>query len=417
MIPARLGLEGVEGRTASPDSDEETSAVLRKAGEEGWKVLPVGAGPGPESGPGPSHAAPSDAALSDPAPPAPDLLLSTRRRRSIIEYEPGDLTLTVEAGASLEEVDREVRRKGQWLPLDPPGSTDATLGGVVASGLGGPLSFGFGRPRDQVLGLTLVDGEGRVLRLGGRVVKNVAGFDLVRLATGSRGSLGVITTVSLRLFPVPAADRTLAWEADDPASGWELGRRLSALPLPLSALELVVEPAGAGVSVTARVLGSRGSVDRMTRELEGVAGEARTRMEGEETREHFRGLAEAEARGNLTLRARALPSRGAALVEAAMGLAEEVGKGARVFHRLGTGELRMGWSGQGTETWAQSVAAFRARSEELEGSFRLLVADDSLPGTVRAATPPAPAVAALNRALRRAFDPRGILPGAWREGA
>ncbi len=129
---------------------------------------------------------------------------------AIIEYVPGDLTITVGAGMSLGAITEATAAHDQWLTLDPFGSVTGTIGATVSTASAGPLATGFGTPRDLVLGIEAVSGTGNVIRAGGRVVKNVAGFDLVRLFTGSRGTLGVITEVTLRLRARPAKDVTVA---------------------------------------------------------------------------------------------------------------------------------------------------------------------------------------------------------------
>ena len=111
----------------------------------------------------------------------------------IVDYVPGDLTITVRSGTTLGEIEDITGQEGQWLPLDPFGSKDGTIGATIATGSFGPLAHAFGRARDLVLGVEFVTGDAKVVRGGGRVVKNVAGFDLVRLITGSWGTLGVST--------------------------------------------------------------------------------------------------------------------------------------------------------------------------------------------------------------------------------
>jgi len=126
----------------------------------------------------------------------------------IIEYEPGDLTITVGAATTIAELDAATAKHNQWCPLAPWGGDDGSVGATIATATDGPLAHALGLPRDLVLGLECVDGTGKVLRPGGKVVKNVAGFDLVRLMTGAWGSLGAITRVSLRLRARPAVDET-----------------------------------------------------------------------------------------------------------------------------------------------------------------------------------------------------------------
>jgi glycolate dehydrogenase FAD-binding subunit len=142
-----------------------------------------------------------------------DLTLEGMNR--VLEHEAGDLTCTVEAGARLSALGAALAPRGQRLALDPPG--DPTIGAALAEGLSGPLRHRFGAPRDLVLGVTLVLADGTVVNAGGKVVKNVAGFDLGKLVCGSRGTLALIARVSLRLHPLPRAARTLVVETSEPA--------------------------------------------------------------------------------------------------------------------------------------------------------------------------------------------------------
>ncbi len=128
----------------------------------------------------------------------------------VVEYIPGDLTLTAHAATPLAELQRLVRAHGQWVPLDAMGNEHATVGGALATAGYGPLSATVGRPRDVALGVELVTGEGRVIRGGGRVVKNVAGFDMVRLNVGAWGTLGIITEATVRLRALPTVEATIA---------------------------------------------------------------------------------------------------------------------------------------------------------------------------------------------------------------
>jgi glycolate oxidase FAD binding subunit len=147
------------------------------------------------------------------APPADATSeLSTRDLDHVVEYVPGDLTITVGAGTPLSRLETITAEHGQWLTLDPYGSPEGTIGATIATASSGPLATSFGQPRDLVLGLEAVMGTAALVRAGGRVVKNVAGFDLTRLLTGSRGTIGVITEVSLRLRARPAVDETIAIE-------------------------------------------------------------------------------------------------------------------------------------------------------------------------------------------------------------
>jgi len=136
--------------------------------------------------------------------------LSLRDDHGVVSYVPGDLTLTVRAGTTLAEIGDVTKVRDQWLPLDPYGSADGTIGATMATASTGPLATNFGLPRDLLLGLEFVNGRGEVIRAGGKVVKNVAGFDLSRLITGSWGTLGVVTELTVRLYARPQVDRTFS---------------------------------------------------------------------------------------------------------------------------------------------------------------------------------------------------------------
>ena len=173
----------------SPASAEEISEVLKLASREGWNVLPAG----------------GMTWLKSKA----DLIVNTQRLNQIIEHEPADLIAVAQAGVKLADFNAKLAENGQWLPLDPPDDGSATIGGVVATGIGGPQQFGYGRPRGSVIGMKVVLADGTLIKAGGRVVKNVAGYDLCKLFTGSFGSLGIITEVNFKLRPRPARAATV----------------------------------------------------------------------------------------------------------------------------------------------------------------------------------------------------------------
>ena len=158
----------------------------------------------------------------------------------VIDYVPGDLTITVKSGTTLKEIDDITEAEGQWFPLDPFGSRDGTIGATIATGSFGPLASAFGRARDLILGIEFITGDGKSVRGGGRVVKNVAGFDLVRLITGSWGTLGVITEATLRLYSKPANSITLGIGVSDNATALQqrINSVLSAPGIPYS-VELI----------------------------------------------------------------------------------------------------------------------------------------------------------------------------------
>jgi glycolate oxidase FAD binding subunit len=171
-----------------------------------------------------------------------DVVLSLARLTLPIDHYAGDLVATVAAGAPLGDVNALLRRGGQWLPLDPPASERATIGGIVATNDSGPRRHRYGTPRDLIIGIEMVLADGRIAKAGGRVVKNVAGYDLARLMCGSFGSLAVITSATFKLSPVPPASRTVITIVSDVRSLGELARAIAAAPVTPSAIELSSPP-------------------------------------------------------------------------------------------------------------------------------------------------------------------------------
>lgn len=152
----------------------------------------------------------------------------------IISYEPTELVLTARGGTPLQEVETALEEQGQHLSFDPPRfAGSGTLGGAVAAGLGGPGRPWGGAPRDVVLGVRLLDGKGQIMRFGGEVMKNVAGYDISRLMAGAQGTLGILLDVSLKVLPRPARTQTLALEMDR-AGALSRMRELCRQPVPLS---------------------------------------------------------------------------------------------------------------------------------------------------------------------------------------
>jgi glycolate oxidase FAD binding subunit len=199
--------------------------------------------------------------------------ISMRPLDGIVEYVPGDLTLTARGGTTLAEIRRATGGEGQWLALDPHGSDDGTIGATVATASAGPLVTAFGTPRDLVLGLEFVTGGGTIVRGGGRVVKNVAGFDLSRLVTGAWGTLGAITEVTVRLHARPEADVSIAVVIDGDDGVERVRRLLRRAPFAPYACEIVngelarTLGIGASVMMLARLGGNADSVRAQRKEL------------------------------------------------------------------------------------------------------------------------------------------------------
>ena len=167
-----------------------------------------------------------------------DLLLSTAGIRDVVEHRHGDLTATVEAGATPAAVNARLAAHGQRLPWDAPWPERATVGGVVATNDSGPRRHGHGGPRDSIIGVTMARIDGRVAKAGGIVVKNVAGYDLSRLLTGSFGCLGVILTATFKLAPAPPASRTVELTFDSLEAAAPVAGRLASSPLAPVSIEV-----------------------------------------------------------------------------------------------------------------------------------------------------------------------------------
>lgn len=188
-------------------------------------------------------------------------VLQTGAYSGIVSYEPTELVVTARCGTPLAELELALAARRQFLACEPPGFGAATVGGAVAAGLSGPRRAMAGSLRDFVLGVKIMDGEGRVLKFGGEVIKNVAGFDVSRLMTGSLGTLGLILEVSLKVMPLPVGDATLRFEMPQ-AQALDAMNRWAGQPLPLAAgswqdgvLTLHLSGAQAAVASACRKLG------------------------------------------------------------------------------------------------------------------------------------------------------------------
>jgi glycolate oxidase FAD binding subunit len=200
--------------------------------------------------------------------------LDMRAYCGIIEYEPKELVLTVRAGTTLTEVERVMNQENQMLPFEPPHFGEgATIGGTVASGLSGPRRPYTGAVRDFVLGTRIINGKGEDLNFGGRVIKNVAGYDVSRLMTGAMGTLGVLLDCSFKVLPKPARELTLRYEMDE-ATAIQRMNEWAGRPLPLSATSwcdgvLMVRLSGAesGVKAAKEKLGGESVDDKVSRDF------------------------------------------------------------------------------------------------------------------------------------------------------
>jgi glycolate oxidase FAD binding subunit len=352
-------------RVEHPTSPERLAELLREADRAGEAVLPIGAG--------------RAIGLGDP-PRRIDVAIGTRGLDRIVEASPADLTLTVEAGVTLGEIADALRPLGQHLPIDPPGGPGHTVGGVLAAGLFGPLRQRYGAPRDFLIGLRVALPDGRLAASGGRVVKNVSGYDMGKLHLGALGSLGVIVTASFKVFPRPHEEVTLEHRTGE---AWDAAARVLAMPGPPAAVEL-----DSGGRVLVRLGGTRTGVARQARELG-----------WQEVDSSVWSLPRATgpALARVSVPARAL--RG-------------------VLRSLPASASWWAWPGLGVAHWggdldAERLGMARARAEREGGSLVLLRAPLELKRQVGAWGAP-PSTLAWMRRLRDAFDPRRtISPGRY----
>ena len=225
-----------------PATAEELARILHEAETARHAVVPIGGG--------------RAMGMGNPVERC-DLLLHTTRLDRVLEHSQADMVVSVEAGITLEALQAELVKAGQFLPLDPFASPGHTIGGLLATAWTGPLRMRYGSPRDFLIGIRVALPDGRLASAGGRVVKNVSGYDMMKLHYGALGSMGVIVAASFKVFPKPLRDVTLAGDG-----GWEDVTRALGTPLAPSALELF-----SGGRVIARYMGSPEAINRVTRDL------------------------------------------------------------------------------------------------------------------------------------------------------
>jgi FAD/FMN-containing dehydrogenase len=401
---------------AAPASAEEAIEVLRLAAREGWAVVPAGAGTWLDSGNSLRRA---------------EVIINTRRMQRMIEHEPADLVASAEAGLPLAALNQELARSGQWLPLDPPDDGRATIGGVVATGLGGAQSFGHGMPRNYVIGMRVALADGTVIKAGGRVVKNVAGYDLCKLFTGSYGTLGLILELTFKLRPEPTRTATLLLTA--PLGELLLAARaaLDAHLLPVAievvspevAARLRITEEGSRPSLLIRFAGSPEAVsDQIERAINLPAiGQAGGRnIEVDEDDAYWRALAALplEESHQLIWRAGLRPTALATLLDGVSQKSSAVFPTSALWHAgLGDGKLRvMIPRPGGASSCVAALGELRARLAAEGGSLVIETAPQQIKGVLDA-WGDAGTTASLNRRVKQELDPQGLLsPGRFVAG-
>ena len=407
LLTATAGVApyAVEGQTplavAFPGTAEEAAALLRAASEAKLSVMLRGAGQHSYLG----------------APPAPiGLTVSLARLDQIVEYDPEDLTVTAQAGISLQALQKTVAEHRQMLPLDPPGPEPATLGGIVSANLSGPMRMRYGSPRDLVIGMRLALSSGHIIKTGGRTVKNVAGYDIGKLFVGSLGSLGAILEITTRLIPLPEAEATLLTalapkEAAEIAA-WLINSRLEPMSCEIinhaaakrlgPRLPVTLVPGHYALLVG--VSGEAETIARQAREIGERAAHCR-RLDGEDSRQMWRwarGLVY-PAVDNVQLRVSAplasLPDL-LALVSSYQGWTGVARAGDGLVYASAPAH-------EGEGSVRAKLAALREKALSL-GGFAVL---ESSPAELKRAFPVWGEIANLDlmRELKRSYDPAGVL--------
>lgn len=345
--------------------------------------------------------------------PVEGLELSARGLTGVELYEPGALTLVVRAGTPMAEVEAVLAAENQRLPFEPMDHRallgtegEPTIGGVVAANVSGPRRVQAGACRDFLLGVRFVDGSGTIVKNGGRVMKNVTGYDLVKLMAGSHGTLGVLTEVAFKVLAVPEAEATLvARELDDAAAVAALCRALGT-PFDVSGAAHLGAGVADGPRTQVRIEGLGASVayrrDRLLAELPGFEA-----LEGEDSAalwREVRDVAPFSGRDGAVWRVSVKPTDGPKLTAALAG----AGRAHEALYDWGGGLIWLLTS----EAGDAGAAEIRAEVDKLGGHATLVRAPEAVRRAV-AVFPPEPApLAAISAGLRAQFDPRGILnPG------
>jgi len=355
-------------------------------------------------------------------------VLSTRDYAGITLYAPKELILTARAGTPLPEIEAALAEKGQHLIAEPPdlaaifGQTGRpqTIGGVAAANLSGPRRVAWGATRDHVMGIRAVTGRGEVIHSGGRVLKNVTGLDLCKLFTGSHGTLGVITEVTLKVLPAPETTGSVMLTGLEPEAAVAALSAALGSPFGVSAAAwLPREAAGAipalaavaGTVTLARIEDFAASVAYRTDRLRGLLGHGGEILDDATSRAVWRAIGNVEpllaAKDDAVWRVSVRPSRGPGALRAVIRAT-----GARGFLDWGGGLIWI--AGPANE---ETHGAVCAAANEAGGTWTLMRAPDALRGAVSVVPEEAPPLARITQRVKAAFDPAGILnPGRVHAG-
>jgi glycolate oxidase FAD binding subunit len=385
-------VEGVgPSLVVEPGSVEETSELMKLAARENLVVAPRGGG--------------TKMHLGDP-PTALDLIVSTARMNEIIEHVPGDQVVRVQAGIGLEALQEQLSDSNQMLAIDPP-ERGATIGGIVASNSSGPRRHRYGTMRDLIIGITVVLHDGTVAKAGGKVVKNVAGYDLSKLFTGSLGTLGIVASANFRLHPIPEAARTVAVEIESPQAVGEAAQAIVHSQVEATAVELHWSEKTRLLSVLLESIpaGVEEKVETASFLLRPF-GEVRDLSDGEVER--------LSADGEVVVKIAAPPADLADVLGSVLGAAERRGLAdPRLTGHAASGVTFVGLSGGDEETRALFVEEVREIWVRRGGSVTLHKAPLALKNRVGTWDNGGDYLGLIRR-VKEKFDPRGGLnPGRF----
>ena len=407
----------IDGRTpdaaARPRSDAEVQTILALAHEHELAVAPIGGA--------------TMTALGMP-PERYDLALDLSAMTGVVAYEPDDFTITVEAGMPLAALQRQLAEHGQFVPLDQAQFERATVGGIAAVGRGGLRRRAFGYPRDWVIGMRMIRADGTPIKGGGRVVKNVSGYDLPKLFCGSLGTLGVIVEVTFKLRPLPTSDQMAILAADDFAAALEAGRAaMRAEPSLQAAVALSADAAGeldgefaaGGAALALRMSGlEQAMVESLARATDaaratGAVGGAATDEGIIETWQAIFDLELATPADQLRLRLGVPP---AALADAVAHLRASVPGAARWIAAADSGLLFVDAPCAELEAAAQGIEAARAALAPLGGNLTVEQAPPELKQRLDIWGPAGEGARLMHR-VKQEFDPQRTLnPGRFVDG-
>ncbi len=398
---ATFAVDGLApGIVVSPASLPELQTVLSEAQRSRVAAIPVGAG---------THLSIGN------VPARYDVAISLEAMTRVVAIEPADLTVTVEPGVRLVDLQERLGEHGQFLPLNPPGGEGATIGGVLAANAFGPSRYAFGTARDWLIGLRAVHADGTSAKSGGRVVKNVAGYDMHKLHIGALGTLGVIAEATFKVLPLPSTRRTVAVTCGGAREACELALAARDVGLSLHAAELLSPATAAAVAgrsewtLLAEVAGGAAAVERSLRELRVLAADAGARLDEPDQVAWPAWSAAFQPRG-LALRAGGLPSQVASIMEL---LDVELGGGrALISATAAAGIIRWVLPDGGPGT-AALIEAARASVARVGATLVVDAAPVAIKHQIDVFGPPRADIAIMRR-LKEQFDPQGILsPGRF----